>query len=489
MAIISNQYIDIENKKAIIFDWDGTLFNNVPAIKTATKDVLNQFEINYPVDDAVEEFLDLMEKIDTSDISKIVLNSYKLLEKMSFIENLTYTEKLQALFMIYSRYKRYSENSQLFQGAEELLKQLSEKFDLAIFTSTKKKSIEGYLEKFGIKNYFKSVLSVDDVNNPKPHPEGIFRMMSMLNYDAKNIMYIGDLKTDIVAARAANVNSIAVSNGLIPHEELLSEQPDLICNHITELTAIFNLPEIKIDMDAEQKLDLSFHERRIKRVVSEEFHFFELLRQVSPRKLEAEELKRIIIDPLGYVGAVIEDGITKYSQGEVQLSSELEVFSGMEEDLLRCLGLIIIHFVNERSNNIIERVINNQLLGPSTTLFLGLFKFGHQNFYPVEYKIRFKEILRGLFQRILPENIYEKLNQMDPKDFSNHVLDGCELALVDLGFKKPDKFDFPIKKIIFSPINYLLKIPNQIFTNTYGRVKHVITDILENDFRRLPTRK
>ena len=66
MAILSNQFIKIDEKKAIIFDWDGTLYNNVPAIKTATQDVLTQFEIDHDVDEAVSEFLDLMEKIDTS---------------------------------------------------------------------------------------------------------------------------------------------------------------------------------------------------------------------------------------------------------------------------------------------------------------------------------------------------------------------------------------------------------------------------------------
>lgn len=480
----------MDNKKAIIFDWDGTLFNNVPAIKTATQDVLDQFEIKgVSADNAVEEFLDLMEKIDTSDLSKVVLNSYKLLEEISFISDLTYTEKLQALFMIYSRYKRYSENSQLYQGTELLLKQLSKKYDLAIFTSTKKQSVYDYLDKFGIKAYFKSVLSVDDVTNPKPHPEGIYRTIDFLNHDPNNIIYIGDLKTDIIAARAANVNSIAVSNGLISHEDLLAEQPDLICNHITELTNIFNLPEIKVDMESEAKLNLEFHETRIKRVVQEEFHFFDLLKQVSPRKLETEHILRIVEDPLGYVGAIVIDGVNKYSHGEVNLSKELDVFSNMEEDLLKCLGLIIIHFANERSRNLIKRTVNNQFLGPTTTLTVGILKFGYQNAYPIEYKERFKDVLRGLFQRILPEDIYEKLDEMDADHFSNCVLEGCELALVDLGFKSPEKFDFPMKEVISTPINYLLKIPNRIYTEIRDRVKFVLSDLLENDFRHLPKRK
>jgi len=487
MAILSNQYIKIEEKKAIIFDWDGTLYNNVPAIKTATQDVLTQFEIDHPVDDAVGEFLDLMEKMDTSDLSKVVLNSYKLLEEISFIRNLSYTEKLQALFMIYSRYKRYSENSVLYTGAKELVVQLAEKFDLAIYTSSKRKSIQKLLKKFGMSNYFKAVLSVDDVTNPKPHPEGIFRTMKELNHDAKNIIYIGDLKTDIVAARAANVNSIAVSNGLIRQEELLLEQPDVLLNHITELTHIFRLPDIKVDMESEKKMDMTYHATRIKSVVQEDFHFFELLKQVSPRKLEAEHVHRIVMDPLGYVGAIIIDGINKYSQGEVNFTTELDAFSGMEEDMLKCLGLILIHFVNERSKNIIGRIVGNKLTGPGASFAMSVFNFAHTNMYPEEYKERFKNILRGLFQRILPDDSYAVLDEMDAKTFSNCVLEGAELALIDLGLKKPQKLDFPMREILFTPINYLLKIPNKIYTEISGRFKEVAGDILENEFRHLPT--
>ena len=61
VAVIANQNLNLDNIKSIIFDFDGTLYNFVPAIKGATQDILKQFDIDHPVDDAVEEFLDLME--------------------------------------------------------------------------------------------------------------------------------------------------------------------------------------------------------------------------------------------------------------------------------------------------------------------------------------------------------------------------------------------------------------------------------------------
>lgn len=486
MAIIANENFNINEKKAIIFDWDGTLYNNIAAIKTATKDVLNQFEINYPVDNAVEEFLDLMEEINTNGISEIVLNSYTILNKINFVKNLPYTRKLELLFLIYSTYKKYSAQSQLFNGTVELLNNLSKKFDLALFTSSKRKVVLELLEKFGIKDCFKSVLSMDDVQNPKPNPEGIMKAISELNYGPDKIIYVGDLKTDILAARAANISSIAVYNGLIPKQELLNQQPDLFCEHITELTKIFNVPDIQVDKKADLEIDLEFHAKKIKSYVREEFNFFNLLNEVFPKSLEAEHVNRIIMNPLGFIGAIIEDGITRYTRGEYELSSELDVFSGMEEDLLRCLGLIIIHFVNERSNNLIKRIVSNQISTIPSQIFLGLLKISLKNLYPEEYRANFKRAFLGLFQNMIPEEVYYKLKRMDSYSFSNHVLEGAELGLIDLGLNKPRNFDLSIGELAFRPFNIILKVANRMVEGIYDRFKEMATDILENDFRELP---
>ena len=391
------------------------------------------------------------------------------------------------LFLIYSTYKKYSEQSQLFKGTVELLNNLSKKFDLAIFTSSKRKVILELLEKFGIKEYFKSVLSMDDVNNPKPNPEGILKAISELNYGPDNIIYVGDLKTDILAARAANISSIAVHNGLIQREEILNQQPDLFCEHITELSKFFDFPEIQVDHKADFEVDIEFHAKKIKTYVREEFNLFELLDNVVPKNLEAEHVIKIVGDPLGFIGAIVEDVITNYTHGEFELSSELDVFTGIEEDLLRSLGLILIHFVNERSNNMIKRIVDNQLLSIPSRVAFGLLKISLKNLYPIGYKENFKTFFLGLFQRIIPEDIYDELEKLDPHEFSNYVLEGCEFALIDLGFKNTREFNFPMNELAFRPFNFVLKIINQAFGSIFERYREIALDILENDFRRLPT--
>ncbi|NVM55689.1 MAG: HAD family hydrolase, partial [Candidatus Helarchaeota archaeon] len=336
MALTVNNNIKLNNIKAIVFDWDGTLFNNVPAIRAATQNVLERFNAEYPGDLAINEFMDLMTEMNENNLPVILLNHYKILNDIPFFKDLQYLQKLQVLFMIYSKYKQYSEFSQLYTGTQELIKNLSQKYDLAILTSSKREEIVETLEKYGIMNYFKSILTMDDIRNPKPNPEGIRKTIQQLNYLPENVLYVGDSATDILTARAANVPSIAISNGLIPRQNLMEYNPNLVCDHVTELAQFFDLPKIPIDTKLDRERTIDYHAEKIKSYVKEEFNFFGLLQEVLPSELkfDAVQVGRIIRDPLGFIGAVIQDGITRYTRGEIELKNQFAVFSNVEEDLL-----------------------------------------------------------------------------------------------------------------------------------------------------------
>ena len=63
------------------------------------------------------------------------------------------------------------------------------------------------LETFDLKRYFQSTIFREDINNAKPHPEGILLALNSMDADisAKDIVwYIGDRHKDVTAAIAAN---------------------------------------------------------------------------------------------------------------------------------------------------------------------------------------------------------------------------------------------------------------------------------------------
>ncbi len=189
------------NVKTIIFDWDGTIFNNVSAIHAATESALERYNIDYPTDQAVAEFIALMEKMETNALPKVMLQSYQLLNEISFVKHLSYTEKLQVVLYLYTLYSDFSKESKLFSGAEQVLEELSKNYNLALLTNSKRAMINDLLKKFNLDKYFVSVLSLDDVTNPKPHPEGIHKVLSELEQNPEEVVYVGDLITDLRAAK------------------------------------------------------------------------------------------------------------------------------------------------------------------------------------------------------------------------------------------------------------------------------------------------
>ncbi|MHA1269081.1 MAG: HAD family hydrolase [Candidatus Helarchaeota archaeon] len=486
MAILARN-INLEGTKAIVFDWDGTLYNNVAVIKAAMKDVLDEYNINYPVDDAVEQAFCIIEGIDSSNMSKVILNAYRITDDIPFIKNLPYIDRLKLILKLYINYKRYSGASQLFTGADKIIEMLADKFDLALLTNGGKDDIIEMLKKYKLDKYFKSIISNDEINKPKS-PEAIQKAINELRFDPKEVIYVGDLHTDILAAKEVNVNTIAISNGLVSIDILTAEHPSVVCNHVTDLTKVFDLPTIRVDIEKDDKIDLKFHEEKIKRIVHIDFDWMSLLKKAFPEKLESHQVAKIIRDPLGFAGALLRDVINLYTDGEIELKEELEIFSnGCENDLLKCLGLIIIHFVNERTNNIFEKIANNKLLKTLFQIDYSIMTFVYMNAYPIESKIRFKKTFLNVFNRIIPDHVKSSLQIMPPDGFITLILEGIEMALMDLNIHT---FNFPkitnVLKIPLVPLNLALGRVNDILEFYYDSIKNIIDDILTYDFRQKP---
>jgi phosphoglycolate phosphatase len=65
------------------------------------------------------------------------------------------------------------------------------------------------------------------VEHPKPHPEPILKALSKLQSDKKRYWMIGDTPMDIMAAKAANIESVAVTCGYADEAVLLEYTPNL----------------------------------------------------------------------------------------------------------------------------------------------------------------------------------------------------------------------------------------------------------------------
>jgi HAD superfamily phosphatase len=89
-----------------------------------------------------------------------------------------------------------------------LLKRWGERAELALFTGRTRRELRHTLEHFGVTGLFPRVVTMDDVEHLKPHPEGLLRLLKGTN--PKAALYLGDNLDDALASKRAGVPFLGV---------------------------------------------------------------------------------------------------------------------------------------------------------------------------------------------------------------------------------------------------------------------------------------
>lgn len=125
--------------------------------------------------------------------------------------------------------------AKLFPGTLETLEFLKGKdCKIAAITTRSIRTSVRSLEQTGIDRYFDVVLSFEDVENVKPHPEPVLKALSMLGIGAHEAMMVGDTYADIVAGKEANVFTVAALYGF-GGQRLRELKPDAAIDSIADL--------------------------------------------------------------------------------------------------------------------------------------------------------------------------------------------------------------------------------------------------------------
>jgi HAD superfamily hydrolase (TIGR01509 family) len=97
-------------------------------------------------------------------------------------------------------------------GLKALLKALKGRFRLAV--ATNRSNTIGYvLKTYALEAFFEIVVSSLDVENPKPHPEPLLKILDFFRLAPEQAVYVGDSAVDSETAKAAGVLFMAYKNG------------------------------------------------------------------------------------------------------------------------------------------------------------------------------------------------------------------------------------------------------------------------------------
>jgi pyrophosphatase PpaX len=133
-----------------------------------------------------------------------------------------------------------------FPNVIEVIRTLHQKgIQLGVVTTKIQLTAIRSLELYGLRQYMDTIITIDDVEHPKPHPEPILTALGRLNADPGSTLMVGDSAADLMSAHAAGVRSAAVAWSLKGTKELQKYDPDYILNDMTDLYGLVGLEPSK----------------------------------------------------------------------------------------------------------------------------------------------------------------------------------------------------------------------------------------------------
>ena len=95
-----------------------------------------------------------------------------------------------------------------------------------------------YLDRWGVRPLFHSIVGREDVRRRKPHPDVVLHCLCQLDLEPDDAVYVGDSPIDIEAGRAAGLFTVGVLTGTSSRERLTSVSPDFILESAPELLGL-----------------------------------------------------------------------------------------------------------------------------------------------------------------------------------------------------------------------------------------------------------
>jgi len=123
---------------------------------------------------------------------------------------------------------RASSPSKGFFSYDELQRLKDNLNFLVIFTGKSRTTYEITIEKLGFTDLFHLVMTGNDVERSKPYPDALFQIISILNLNKEEVIFLGDSHLDIIAGKSAGIKTAAALWGSVESEKLLNSNPDYL---------------------------------------------------------------------------------------------------------------------------------------------------------------------------------------------------------------------------------------------------------------------
>jgi pyrophosphatase PpaX len=112
---------------------------------------------------------------------------------------------------------------------------------LGIVTTKMRKTTLMSLQLYGLYEFMDAIVTIDDVEHPKPHPEPVLKAVEALGSHPGNTLMVGDSQFDILSANEAGAVSVGVAWSLKGEQHLRGFNPAHIIHDMRDLLDIVGL--------------------------------------------------------------------------------------------------------------------------------------------------------------------------------------------------------------------------------------------------------
>ncbi len=182
-------------KKLAMIDLDGTLFDTNEVNYYAYKESLNEKGFDLEYEHYKNECNGRYYKVFLPDI---VNNDEEVME---------YVHKRKK-----ELYEKYLDKAIVNEHLFNILESIKDKYYLALVTTASKKNTYDILKYFKKVELFDLILTHDDIEKPKPDPEGFKKALDYFKIDAKDAIVFEDSNVGIEAAKKVGATIFKIEN-------------------------------------------------------------------------------------------------------------------------------------------------------------------------------------------------------------------------------------------------------------------------------------
>jgi len=207
--------------KAILFDWDGTLFDSTRACYEVYQEILPRFGVpRFSFEEFRRDFI--------ADYRKFYIQKGIPARRLPEVDD--------AWRMAFSERE---EGIGIFPFVQPLLTKLyNGDVKLALVSNGDGYRVREELARHRIFDAFACVVTKDEVEEFKPSPEGVEYALRALGAEPGKALYVGDMAEDVLAGKSAGAKTAGVLTGLHSRERLEEAGPDFILKNAGEVLAL-----------------------------------------------------------------------------------------------------------------------------------------------------------------------------------------------------------------------------------------------------------